>query len=421
MANIFDEEEKVSDSTRYMKTAGGSRKAIIWGALVVALVIIAAVVAYLLLSGPSLKVKKGAQLKFEDMKKLAAKVDKIEQQIKKKQNQVFQLLKTAKAQGVEIPPEIYQSMDLGPEEIKALEEKLEKEEDVSYKGLLRSIVEKEKEIQSMKEELAELEKKLPRPVVVKKGDTHRKIAMDFLTKQYNLPPEKAAKLISRVNIFDYLVPGFKVWNFYDPEADVFGTFVTQGDAPISPNEIKRRKKQELINAKERAERKAEQLAQVKKSLEAQVAELEARKKQLQEDVVMLQEERNRLSRQLAELSSRVADLESRLNSVWFAVGTKAQLKKAGIVKGGFLTSTKIKNLSPSLFPNRLDLRKSTIIVLKASDFGVKKIKGAWILPKDFYKNKVDYRVIPSPDGQQIQIQILKPEKFKNNKIVIVLK
>ncbi len=421
MANIFDDEEKVNDSTRYMKAPRSSNRAIIWIALVAALVIIAAVAAYLFLSGPSLKIKKGAQLKFEDMKKMAAKVDKIEQQIKKKQNEVFELIKTAKAQGVEIPPEIYQSMDLGPEEVKALEERLEKEEDVSYKGLLKSIVEKEKDIQKMKEELANIEKKLPRPVVVKRGDTHMKIAMDFLTKQYNLPPDKASKLISRVNIFDYLVPGFKVWNFYDPEADVFGTFVTQGDAPISPNEIKRRKKQELVSAKEKAEKKAEQLAQVKKSLEAQVAELESRKKQLQEDVVMLQEERNRLSRQLAELSSRVADLESRLNSVWYAVGTKAQLKKAGIIKGGFLTSTKIKNLSPSLFPNRLDLRNSTIIVLKASDFGVPKIKGAWILPKDFYQLGVDYMVIPSPDGQQIQIQILKPEKFKNNKIVIVLK
>lgn len=423
MKDIFNEgEEKkggVSETTKYMKRP--SNRGWLWAILTIAVVIVVAVVAYLLLSEPSLKLKKGAQLKIEDMKKMAAKVDKIERKIRERQNEVFELLRTAKQQGVEIPPEIYQSMELGPEEIKALEEKLDKEEDVSYKGLLKDIVEKEKDINKLKDELTSLEKKLPHPVVVKPGDTHKKIAMEYLTKEYNLPKDKAAKLVEQVNTFDYLVPGFKVWNFYDPEADVFGTFVTQGTAPISPNEIKRRKKKELITAKEKAEEKAKKLEEEKNTLEQQVSDLEAKKRALQEDVAMLQQERDKLSKELAALSAKVTDLESRLNSVWYVVGTKNMLKTQGIVKTGFLSSTKIKELDQSVFNNRLDLRTSTTIVLNASDFGLKKIKKVTILPKEVYKNKVDYEVVYSPDKLQVQIQILNPSKFKNNKIVILIK
>ncbi|MCD6454228.1 MAG: hypothetical protein J7L62_02875 [Candidatus Aminicenantes bacterium] len=422
MKDIFnegEERETTKETTRYMRKP--SNKGWLWAILAVAVVIVVAVVAYLFLSEPSIKLKKGAQLKIEDMKKMAAKVDKIEQKIREKQNEVFELLRTAKQQGVEIPPEIYQSMELGPDEIKALESKLEKEEDVSYKGLLKDIVEKEKEINSLKEELTTLEKKLPRPVVVKKGDTHRDIAINFLTQEYNLPVEKAKKLVEKVNTFDYLIPGFKVWNFYDPEADVFGTFVTQGAAPISPNQIKRRKKQELITAKEKAEARAKELEVAKKTLEEQVAELEAKKKALQEDVSMLRQERDKLTRELAALSAKVADLESKMNSVWYVVGTKGVLKSQGIIKTGFLTSTKIKELDQSLFNNRLDLRTSTTIVINATDFGLKKIKDATVLPKEVFKKKVDYEVVFSPDKAQAQIQILNPNKFKNNKVVIIIK
>ncbi len=422
MKSIFEEgEEKkeIGESTKYMKRP--SNKGWLWAILIVAIIVIAGVVAYLLLSEPSLKLKKGAQLKLADMKRMAAKVDKIERKIKERQNDVFNLLKEAKKQGVEIPPEIYQSMELGPEEVSALEAKLEKEEDVSYKALLKDIVENEKEINNLKDELTTLEKKLPRPVLVKKGDSHLKIALDFLTKEYNVPEAKAKKIIEKVNIFDYLVPGFKVWNFYDPQAEVFGTFVTQGTAPISPNEIKRRKKKALISAKEKAEEKAKTLEVAKKSLEVQVSDLEAKKKALQEDVAMLQEERDKLSKELAALSARASDLESRLNSVWYAAGTKKSLKKQGIVKSGFLSSAKIKNLDESIFTNRVDIRATTTLVLNASDFGLKKIKGVSILPSNIFKKKTDYSVVFSPGGAQAQIQLLNPMKFKNNKIVILVK
>lgn len=55
------------------------------------------------------------------------------------------------------------------------------------------------------------------------------------------------KLAERTLLFDSLVPGFKVWNFYS--GDEYGSFITQGNAPISPNEISRRNKKALVMPK----------------------------------------------------------------------------------------------------------------------------------------------------------------------------
>jgi hypothetical protein len=45
-----------------------------------------------------------------------------------------------------------------------------------------------------------------------------------------------------------MVPGFRVWLYYNKETDVFGTFVTQGDAKINPNKLARLANQRRTDA-----------------------------------------------------------------------------------------------------------------------------------------------------------------------------
>ncbi len=381
-------------------------------AVVILIVVVAAAMLLLL-------PRKGGEgeAKLKNMEKLVMKVDKLEHEIKEKEKQVFDLLKQAKEQGMELPQEVFNKMELGEEEKALLEKKLEQEQDVSYKSLLQEVLQKQKEIDELKKQLLELEKKLPKPVVVKEGDTHYDIAMNFLTKEKGLSEEEAKKLIERVNIFEYLVPGFRVWNFYSD--GVYGTFVTQGDAPISPNAIYRRKKKELIDAKEAAEKKAKTLEEEKKTLQEQVAELESLKAKLQEEVMALQKEKEELMARAEELARFSEELESKLNSLYYVAGTGKQLKKMGIIEQKFLSSKKIKSLKEEFFPNRIDLRRDNVIVLKAEDYGLKKFKKVNILPKVYKKGK-DYRISFSPDKKQVQIQILDPSNFKMAKIVIIV-
>ncbi len=418
MKEKFEEKGKITEGEgkEAKTTAPPSQKKtlIISLAAIIALILIVVVVYFLV----SYQKRKAGESKIKSMEKLVMKVDKLEREINEKQKEVFDLLKKAKEQGLDIPQQIFEKMELTEEEMALLERKLEQEQDVSYKSLLKDVLEKQKEIDQLKQQVIELEKKLPRPVVVKPGDTHYEIAFNFLTKEKGLSEKEAKKLIERVNIFEYLLPGFKVWNFY---ADgVYGTFVTQGTAPISPNALYRKKKKELIDAKKAAEQKAQTLEQEKKTLEEQVAELESLKAKLQQEVMALQEEKEKLMQRAEELARFSEELESKLNSIYYVVGTSKQLKKMGIIEQKFLSSKKIKSLREELFPNRLDLRESTLIVLNSADYGLKKFRKVEVLPKTFKKKK-DYIVTFSPDKKQVQIQILTPENFKMAKIVIIVR
>lgn len=119
---------------------------------------------------------------------------------------------------------------------KVLKEMLDKEENVSYRGMLQKIVDKNSEIQSLNDQLTELKAKLPAPRRVKANQTHMQLALDYLMKEKALDSKTAHDLVDKTMLIDELVPGFDVWMYYNE--GTFGTFVTQGAAPISPNKYK---------------------------------------------------------------------------------------------------------------------------------------------------------------------------------------
>lgn len=126
---------------------------------------------------------------------------------------------------------------LTPEEEKTLRELLQNEKDVSYQGLLQQVIDKNRDISSLRDQLADLQAKLPKPYDVKRGDTHYKLCVKYLTEIEKLPRASADSLVDRVALITDLVKGFQVWFFY--KDGVFGTFVTQGTAKISPSRLAR--------------------------------------------------------------------------------------------------------------------------------------------------------------------------------------
>lgn len=119
---------------------------------------------------------------------------------------------------------------------KVLKEMLDKEENVSYRGMLQKIVDKNSEIQSLNDQLTELKAKLPAPRRVKANQTHMQLALDYLIKEKSLDSKTAHDLVDKTMLIDELVPGFDVWMYFNE--GTFGTFITQGSAPISPNKYK---------------------------------------------------------------------------------------------------------------------------------------------------------------------------------------
>lgn len=371
-----------------------------WGIIIAVIVIIAALVVlgYLLFLKPKPLDEQAA--KIQEMQELTQEIQGLESDMKKKQDDIFSLMNKYK-QKTGQPFLGVNPLNLNDEEKKLLEQKIKDEKDVSIKSLLEEINDKNDEIRGLQEKIKEIEALLPVPHIVKSGETHAQIAMDFLVKEKNVDKKQAAELIERTALYDMLVPGFKVYNFYT--GDEYGTSVTQGTAPISPNTIVRQAKKKLVDARDQAISQRDKLA---------------------EDIKMLEEKRAELIQQLdmlanekANLINKVSELNVQVNSLFYLVDTESSLKKKGILKGGFLRSTKLRDVSPEHFVTSMDLRADTEITISASELGIEKIKSVTLFPK-LYKEGTDYKVEISTDKQTALLTFLDIGKFKNERLVI---
>lgn len=344
------------------------------------------------------------------------KIAKLEQEINKKQEKLNELIRHyVKESGGDVG--LIVDSTLSPEQRELLEKKLKSEEGIGYKDLISDILKQQKEIEDLRVQIQELEKKLPTPVVVKKGDRHFDIAMNFLTKEKGLDEETAKKLIYQTNIMDELVPGFKVWNFYDN--GVYGTFVTQGDASVSPYGVIRAAKEKLINEKNEAISQKELLLKEKNTLLEQVAELEKRRDELNQDVMLLQKEREELIKRLAETRELSEELRSKLNSVFYRAGERKALVEAKLVKDPVFGSATILDYKEENFPDRIDLRTSDTITISAEKVGVQSIKKVRIVPTSF-KPDIDFKVEINPSQDIASIKILNKDKFRAERTIVIL-
>jgi hypothetical protein len=350
-----------------------------------------------------------ASPKMKQMQETVQQIQKLEASIQEKQNEVFTILGDYKKKTGQDLPEIT-IMNLDPEQKKLLEDKIKNENDVSIKSLLQDILEKNNDIENLNVRLRELEAMLPKPHVVEKGENHYQIAMNFLLNEKGVDKTRAMELVERTALFEPIIPGFKVWNFYSE--DEYGTFITQGTAPISPNQIQRKIEKELVDAKDRAIAEKEQLQE-------DISEMEARRAELISQLDLLNQEKQNMLTRLSDLSQENKEMQTALNSVYFAMDLQRNLTRKGIIKGGFLRTTKLQKVDLAMFDRSLDLRGDARITAAAADFGVTRIRGVKIYPA-YLRQDTDYRVELDEDGQKLVITILDVARFKSEKIAIAI-
>ncbi len=276
--------------------------------------------------------------------------------------------------------------------------------------------EKEKTITSLEDEKAELESQIPVPHEVQKGESHWEIAFDYLTQQKGLQAEEAMSKLSDALLYHPVIVGFKIWNYYSD--DTFGSFITQGNATVSPGTVMRIEKKEA--------------EEVKSILKNQIVTLENLRQELVEKMDRMQEdhasEKNELNSQISSLEEELSepqaanrDMEESLNSVYYFAGSKDALKDEDKIKGTFLgiCGMRIEDVTFADFQNSIDLREMESIPLNASDFGVSQIKKIGLLPKHFEEGR-DYRVEIASDFLSARVVLLNKDKFRLARLIIYL-
>ncbi|MEW6368146.1 MAG: zinc-ribbon domain-containing protein [Acidobacteriota bacterium] len=343
---------------------------------------------------------------FQNMQQMADQIEQLERDIQTKGTEMARLQRDFESKGGKLP---VGGVAFTDEERKLLAD-LQKNEKADYRDLLDEILAKDKEIWDIKARLSAIEEQLPRPHIAKSGERHRDVSIRYLMDTQKLSRKDAESLVDRVNLMEPLLPGFKVWNFYMNGA--FGTYVTQGTAPINPNEAERRKIQAIVDERNAAYSERD-------ALQVEVGNLQAHRTELTEQVASLNTERATLTTEVEELKGIQAGLEADLNSVYFRTGTKKELIKAGIIKDPILGSVRLENFTSKDFTGQIDLRSMHTITLLAEGSGLQKIKKAIVLPAIFKEN-IDYRVIIPKDGTEATVEILNPDKFRFQKIVVAV-
>lgn len=282
--------------------------------------------------------------------------------------------------------------------------------------LEKKVAEKDEVIQKLEQEKSEIEEVLPRAHTVQPGDSHWEIALDYLITQKGMSEDEAKSLLMKTHLFHPILVGFKVWNFY--QDGVYGSFLSQGNAVVSPGALYRSVQKKAEEEKAMLESNLAECKSQTEELSRKLEALEQAKKEMEEK---LKGQIAEIEKKNAELETEKADRDSRLRSVYYFAGAEDQLKAQGKIKGSFLgiCGNSIKDVTWSDFTGRVDLEKADYIELKADELNVTSIKKVKILP-DYFKENTDYRVEILNTGSAARVHLLNKDKFKRARIILCL-
>jgi hypothetical protein len=351
--------------------------------------------------------RSGEDKEIHDLSQKAAELDKLSQQASGAESDEARKLKEA---GVNDVKPNASTLQLTDEQKAALEARIKAEKNSSYQALLQEVLDKDKEIKELNDKMAQLRALLPRPDQAKANDSHYGLAMRFLRRR-GVPEAKAKQLISQVLIMDKLAPGFQVYHFYSH--GVYGTWVAQGKASISPTQLQ---------ADEKAKIEGERDTAVEKNgkLEEEVADLNAQKEKITAEIDALRTEKNNMIKEMDALSATNEAQKSKLNSLHYVVGNRKTLEKDGIIVVPVFAKDRAgSNWSDGAFTKTLDLRKEDTLTLAAADAGLQKISKVSVVPGSLEKDK-HYSLTLSPDKTSATVKILAKDRFLNEKVVFAL-
>ncbi|MEN8222089.1 MAG: hypothetical protein ABFR36_02415 [Acidobacteriota bacterium] len=350
-----------------------------------------------------------ADSRIDQMSSLVKKVRTLEDSIQANQNDILNLVGEYRNKtGKNLP--ILDVINLSEEERLLLEEKISTESNISIKNLLAEILAKKSEILELNMHIKSIEKFLPKPHVVTEGENHYQVAMDYLLNIKGIEKNEALELVERTFLFEPLIPGFKLWNFYSNGE--FGSFISQGNASISPNTVSRREKRKLTDARDSAIEERDSMAE-------DIKTLRSKRDNILLQISSLNNEKKHLLKRIEELNLENSAIVRTVNSLHYIIDTKKNLVRGGVLRGGFLKSLKLQSISPELYTNSVDLRSEKDITFNSDNLNLKKIRRIRVFPK-FYKTNIDYKVKFMENKKFAQLKILNSDKLKNERIVIAV-
>ncbi len=285
------------------------------------------------------------------------------------------------------------NQDLSPEQRDVLNTLVEQEKDVSYKALLEKIIADRDTISQLQENVMRLEQTLPdKFVLVKRGDKQEDLATTYLTQDAQLDAAKAKILLSQVDLTDELLPGNKVWFFFDPQRDTFRTYVTQGEAGQTPLVVRRARQRQLI--KERDTFKSE-----RDSAQAEVTTLQQTKTELEDTKTRLE-----------------TDIARHENSLFYHAANEQALKDQGVLSP---VLKRVRDVKEVRYDESLDLRQGTTITLTPQSYGLNEIHQVRVLPP-IYQEGRDFAIETVEDHSLARLVILDPDLFRGKEVLLVI-
>ena len=366
--------------------------------------LVGALTVAMLLVAPACK-KVGENKEIKDLSQKAAQLDELTR--KANTAGAEQTHKLAEAGVNDVKPDA-NTLLLTEDQKKALEERIKAEKNSSYQALLQEVLDKDKELKELNQKIVQLKHLLPTPDTAKENDSHYGLAMRFLKKK-GVNEEKAKALIARVLIMDKLAPGFQVYHFYSN--GVYGSWVTQGKANITPTELQAEEKAKIEGERDTA------VAQGTK-LKEELTDLAAQKAKIVEEVAALQTEKNNMIKEMEGLSATNEAQKAKLNSLHYVVGERKDMEAKGIIIVPVFAKDRAgANWSDSVFTKALDLRSQDSIVITASEVGLKKIGKVSVVPGSLEKDK--HYTLTLAEGSAT-IKILNKDRFRNEKVVFAV-
>ncbi len=376
-------------------------------ALIVSIVIVVLVVIVLVFHFMSRR--KPEEVK--NFQELVMRVDKLNTQIGDRESQIMDLVRKYNTAH---PEEAFDTtgiatLGLSPEQAEMLQKRVAQEKDVSYRGMLQEALDLTNEVDRLNAELLDVRSKLPTPQEVKQGDSHFKLCMEYLQNK-GVAEDEAMKLIEQTALTTELLQGFEVWNYYNE--GVFGTFVTQGGAKMSPNALTRATKRKIDSERQT-------LIQARNQKEEEVRDLESRRAELMDQIRQLDVEKNSMMRQMEEMASKNENLAKQISSCRYVVHTFKELSRVGVIRKPGLGKWETGDLAAMPDPATIDLRADNRITFTASSIGLGRIGKVLVFPRSF-KEGEDYNITVSDDKQTATVVLERPEKFQFGRLAVAV-
>ncbi|BDU75884.1 hypothetical protein [Mesoterricola sediminis] len=298
-----------------------------------------------------------------------------------------------------------------PEQIRFLQARINAERDVSRRALLQEALDQDRLIRTLGARLEQLKRDLPVPDIAGPHDSHHGLALRFL-KGRGLPDGEARRLLAGVPLLGRLAPGFEVYHVL--AGGQYATWVAQGGSPLSPRDLNASDDLEALRAtrdsararRGRLDQAATALLAQKRALDLEVSELRLQREQLLEEQADLQ----------AEAAAHAGDL----NALHYRVGLRTDLEQAGIIVLPVLGRGRAGIAwSDAAFTQRLDLRRTQRLVLRAEDLGLRRIEDVDVVPGSCVEG-VHYRLTYAPDRREVAVDLLTPARFRNDKVVFAV-